>query len=54
VFLESDLIEKEHLRVLGVTTAQRAERKKTLQAVKAFSSNDFLTFQPLKGASSLI
>ena len=35
------LIEKAHVDVLGVTPLERAERKKSLQDIKDFSSNDF-------------
>ena len=35
------LIEKAHVDVLGVTPLERAERKKSLQEIKDFSSNDF-------------
>ena len=35
------LIEKTHVDVFGVTPLERAERKKSLQDIKDFSSNDF-------------
>jgi len=35
------LIEKAHVDVLGVTPLERAERKKSLQDIKDFSSNGF-------------
>ena len=35
------LIEKTHVDVFGVTPLERAERKKSLQNIKDFSSNDF-------------
>ena len=35
------LVEKAHVDVLGVTPLERAERKKSLQDIKDFSSNDF-------------
>jgi hypothetical protein len=35
------IIEKTHVDVFGVTPIERAERKKSLQNIKEFSSNDF-------------
>jgi hypothetical protein len=35
------IIEKTHVDVFGVTPIERAERKKSLQDIKEFSSNDF-------------
>ena len=35
------LIEKTYVDVFGVTPLERAERKKSLQDIKDFSSNDF-------------